>query len=268
MQEALEKALAELTLGRGFAADDRAGMRQWLERHGLSPSDTEYLEAQGPARLLTYRRLVRGNLREAIEVTMPRVVARLGPVFDEYFERFLAERGPRTHYLRDVTPEFLEFCVPLWAVDRRVPPYLIELSEHESLEVIIASMQSRPKNHCPDALSLDAGVAFIDACRVVHYEHAIHELSETETCRSAPRRESTWLFVYRDPEHTVRYLKLTPLAATLLERLIHLKETLRQAVVIACEDHHTPLTEEVLSGTAALLADLSERGALLGQPTT
>lgn len=265
MQEALERALAELTLGRGFAADDRAGMQEWLEQSGVSPTDAEYLKAQGPERLLTYRRLVRGNLREAIEVTMPRVVARLGPVFDEYFDRFLAERGPRTHYLRDVTPEFLEFCVPLWALDRRVAPYLIELADHEALEVTIASMQSRPKNHCPDALSLDAGVLFIDACQIVHYEHAIHELSEDDTDRTVPRRESTWLFVYRDPDHRVRYLKLTPLAATLLHRLLRLRETLRQAVVIACEEHHTALTEDVLSGTASLLADLSERGALLGQ---
>ena len=68
-----------------------------------------------------YRELVRGNLREAIQLSIPRSMARLGALFDEYFDRFLVERAPRTHYLRDVTPELLEFCAPLWAGDARVP---------------------------------------------------------------------------------------------------------------------------------------------------
>jgi len=265
VQEALEKALAELALAQDFSVDDDQALRAWLTRHRVSPVDTEHLIRQGPRRLLTYRRLVRGTLREAIELTLPRVVARLGPVFDEYFARFLAERAPRTHYLRDVTPEFLEFCAPDWACDARVAPYLLELADHEALQLEIAAMQARPKGHVADELELDAGVVFVDACRIVHYFHAIHELSESTEARETPRSESTWLFVYRNPDHEVRTLKLTPLAAAILSRLLELQETLRKAVLNACAEHEVPVTQDVLSGTATLLADLSERGALLGK---
>src|SRR5687768_4933029 len=172
MQDLLEKVWAELTLGAGFT-DAKDDAHAWLERQGLTASDAEYLRRQGLGRLLTYRRLVRGNLRDTLELCLPRVVARLGPTFDEYFDRFLRERGPRTHYLRDVTPEFLEFCVPVWATDSRISPYLIELADHEALELSIASMRARPPHHVPGELELALGIEFIDACRIVHYEHAI-----------------------------------------------------------------------------------------------
>lgn len=265
MQEPLEKALAELALGPGFSADDDAAREAWLARHGLSAEDADYLRATGLRRLFTYRRLVRDNLREALNATLPRMVARLDSTFDEYFERFLAERAPRTHYLRDVANEFLEFCAPLWVADRRVAPYLLELGDHEALQIEIASLRARPKSHSPAELELDAGVQFIDACRIVFYEHRIHELSDDETDRSKPRREPTWLLVYRSPDHEVRTLELTPLAAGILTRLIELRETLRQAVLNACRERKTPLTPEVLQGTAQLLADLAERGALFGR---
>lgn len=264
MQDLLERVWADLTLGDGFA-EANEDAHAWLERQGLAASDVAYLRRQGLGRLLTYRRLVRGNLREALELGLPRVVARLGATFDEYFDRFLRERGPRTHYLRDVTPEFLEFCVPFWATDTRVSPYLIELADHEALALGIASMRARPKHHVPDELDLAAGVQFIDACRIVHYEHAIQELSEDESDHTPPRRESTWLLVYRSPEHQVRYLKLTPLAAAILVRLLDLDETLERAIVVACADQRTPVTEDVLNGTATLLADLADRGVLLGK---
>jgi len=269
MQSRLERIWADLTLGDGFGDEPtQAAVRAWLERQELEAPEAHFLEQQGIERLLVYRRLVRGNLREALERCMPRVVARLGATFDEYFARFLRERGPRTHYLRDLTPEFLEFCVPLWATDARVPAYVIELADHEALQLTIASMQACPKGHIPAELSLEAGVEFIDASRIVHYEHAIHEVLDDAANPSTPRRESTWLLVYRSPEHEVRTLKLTPLAAAILLRLSELKETLNQAVVTACAERRTPLGEEVLGETAALLADLADRGVLLGQAST
>ncbi len=264
MQSLLEKVWADLTLGDGFGETIEEGER-WLARQGLDPSDARYLSRQGFERLLTYRRLVRANLREALELCMPRVVARLGTTFDEYFARFLRDRGPRTHYLRDVTAEFLEFCVPLWATDPRVPAYVIELADHEALQVTIGSLPALPKDHVPPELDLETGVEFIDACRIVHYEHAIHELPDAESDPSHPRRESTWLLVYRSREHQVRYLKLTALAAAILLRLMELKESLKQAVVVACAERRTPLGEDVLTGTATLLADLADRGVLLGK---
>src|SRR6478672_7148085 len=102
--------MTELVHGPGVAACDADA---FLARFDFSDDDRAVLRAEFE-RLLVYRQLVQGTLREAVALAIPRAMARLGPLFDEYFDRFLAERGPRTHYLRDVTTELLDFCAPLW----------------------------------------------------------------------------------------------------------------------------------------------------------
>jgi hypothetical protein len=71
------------------------------------------------------------------------------------------------------------------------------------------------------------------------------------------------LLAYRDPEHEVRYLELTPLACGIVERLLA-GESLGQAVQGAADAAGSALSEAVLAGAAKLLADLAERGVVEG----
>jgi hypothetical protein len=191
-------------------------------------------------------------------------MARLGPVFDAYFAAFLNERGPRTHYLRDVPRELLDWCAPQWRSDPRVPPYMLDLANHEFLRIEIGAMPVRRAVPTRDDLDLERGVVFTDASRVAQYGYRVHELSDALDDRSEPAEGPVALFVYRSPEHVVRYLELTPLAAGILQRLRDAGMTLRQAIQQACADHGAALDDAVLSGTARVLSDLAERGALLG----
>lgn len=264
MQRALETFIGELALGPALDLDDRNALRSLLARHGVSEDDARAIESSDLERLLVYRRLVRGTLREAMELAMPRAIARLGDSFDEYFGRFLAERGPRTHYLRDVTTQFLAWAAEELARDARAPAYIWDLARHESLQIEVASEHALPKGVVPEPLELDGGVEFVPASRVVRYDFAVHKLSADESDRTEPERVATALFVYRSPEHDVRYLELSPLAAAILERLHRDRQSLSAAVTGACAESGIPLGEAVLSGAAQLLADLAERGALLG----
>jgi hypothetical protein len=263
MQRELENTLAELVLGKELALDDRDAVRTWLLRHGIPPDDAEAIVQQGIERFLIYRKLVRHNLRETLTLAIGRSIARLGPVFDEYFDRFLAERGPRTHYLRDVTRELLEYCAPLWREDPRVPEYILDLAHHEALQIEVGALQVRPIGAEAGPLELDRGVRFIEAARLARYRYAVHRLSEGERDRTLPLHENIALFVYRNPEHEVRYLELSPLAATIIERLLA-GVTLREAMLDAPAQHGASLSEQVVEGSARLLSDLAERGALLG----
>lgn len=260
MQAGLESALAELVLGPPV---EREGLGALLSRHALDPEERAAIEA-APERFLVYRKLVRNTLRNAVGLAIPRTMARLGPLFDDYFERFLAERGPRTHYLRDVTTELLDFVAPLWAEDARVPAWAHELARHEALEIVVASLGEPVVPRELGPLDAERPLAFIEATRVVHYAFAVHRLPSSEDDRSAPLREPTALFVYRDAEHDVRYLELTPLAAAFVERLLA-GESMKAALLGACTGFGTE-PSVALPGTAALLSDLSARGALLGQP--
>lgn len=264
MPDPLERALADLAFGPAFCPTDDAAVDAWLERNAVPEADAAALRAGGLEQLLVYRSLARGNLREALRASIPRTMARLGAVFDEYFARYLAERAPRTHYLRDVTPDFIEFCAPGWATDDRVPRYALDLARHEAVQIDVGAMQTRPRDHAHEELALDSAVRFVEATRLMHYAFAVHRLSEDEADRTAPEQAPTSLLVYRSPDHEVRYLELTPWAAGLLSRLLA-GAPLAVAVGEAANEADTPLDRNLLERTTRLLADLAERGALLGK---
>ncbi|MDF3065333.1 MAG: uncharacterized protein K0R38_934 [Polyangiaceae bacterium] len=255
----VERVVAELTLG---PPPDAESLRALCRVHEVSEEDSAALVETLP-RLCVYRELVRGNLQEALRLSLPRTIARLGTRFEEYFDRFLAERAPRTHYLRDVTPELLDYCAPLWEGDPHVPAYLLELAQHEALHIQVSAMPTPPLGHVAAGLALDQGVTLSAALRLVYYRNAVHELPEDEADRTAPTARAVSLLVYRSPEHDVRYLELSPLARGILERLLG-GEALGAAVQGAATAEGAALTETVLSGAAQLLADLAERGVVWG----
>ena len=259
MQQALEGVFGELLLG---PPRTRAELGELCERHGLAEVDRQAL-LESHERLLVYRDLVRSTLRDALQLSIPRSIARLGGLFDEYFDRFLCERGPRTHYLRDVTPELLEFCRPLWENDARVPGYLADLALHESLHIEVSALPALSRAAAPGPLALERGVSFSEALRLVDYGHAVHELDADEANLSPPAPRPVSLLVYRSPEHEVRYLELSPLARGILSALLE-GHALGSAVQRAAAIEDTPLTEAVLSGAAQLLADLADRGVIRG----
>ena len=264
MQEALESALAELTLGPEIAEGDASAIAAWLARHRVADLDARAL-TRDFSRLLVYRELVRGNLREALRATIPRTLARLGKSFEPYFSEFLRLSPPVTHYLRDLTPQFLHFAFERWSNDPNVPAYLPDLARHEALQVEVASLLALPKDHVKAELSLDQGVEFIDAVRLVEYAWAVHRLPDDENSRVLPEQSAVALLVYRSPEHDVRYLELGPFARALLSNLLHERLSLRLSLAASAERTGLSLDDELLTRTARLLSELAERGALLGK---
>lgn len=264
MQAAIEAALAELALGPELAPGDASGVAAWLSRNGVSAEDAQALTRDLP-RLLIYRKLVRGNLEEALRATMPRALARLGVHFAPDFSEFLRVMPPTSHYLRELTTSYLTFVLPRWRANPSVPEYLGDLARHEALQVEVASLLARPKSHVAAELALDAGVEFIAATRLVHYDWAVQRLPDDEASRVLPEREAVSLLVYRSPEHDVRYLELGPFADALLEALLGEKLDLQRALARAADRVRHPLDAELLTRAARLLAELAERGALLGK---
>ena len=110
-----------------------------VDSSSLSEDDRAFLREQGPNRLLVYRRLVRGTLRGAVELSIPRTVARMHAIsglsaerslFQEAFDAYCAERGTRSHFLRDVAPELLAFCGERYAGDPREGVWKLQARNH------------------------------------------------------------------------------------------------------------------------------------------
>ena len=200
-----------------------------------------------PPRVAVYRRLVRNTLHGVAHKLLPRTRERMGDAFDRDLARFLAERGPRTHYLRDVPAEFVAWAAPRWT-----DPSLVDLARHEIASFAIATLPYVAEPPAEE-VALDRGLLLSSLARIERFGHAVHE--EPPTAREVA------LLYYRDRDHELRTLELTPLAAALLLRA---EAPLKDAIAAACEETGVAMNDETLASIARLLADLGERGVLLG----
>jgi hypothetical protein len=256
----LERAIADACLGASTGERLATDLRGFLEGHGVAAEDVDAILA-APHRLAIYRSLVRNGLEGVVARMLPRTRARMDAAcpgrFDADVARFLDEVGPRTHYLRDVPHELYAWARPRWAGDAVVPAYLPDLAAYELACFGVSAAEDRPEG-APGEIAPDRPVAFDGSARLLRLGWAVHELAD-DTTTDVPARRDVRLLAYRDAEHAVRWLELSPLAAAIVGRLVA-GEPLQAAVARACEDHGAAAPGDV----ARLLADLGARGVLLG----
>lgn len=239
--------------------------RAFLAEAGADGADLDQLARVGADRLLVYRRLVLGRFIDTVQLSMPRTAARRGAeALRRDVAAFVDERASRSPYLRDIASEFVAWAAGRWPADPTVPGYLPDLARHEVLSFEIAS---QPEDHTPgsaDELDLERPVRLQQATQVVRYDHAVHRLPADEDDRSEPEVEAVALLAYRDLEHRVRHLELGPAAAAILEGLIDQRLSLREGIASGSARAGVDQDDELLGAVAVLLADLAERGVLIG----
>jgi hypothetical protein len=264
---AIQRALAAACLDERASLGCAADVAALLERHGVASDDAAAILAQPPGRFAVVRSLVRNALSGVILRVLPRTRACVDAADTERFSRdcatFLDCVGPRTHVLRDVPFEFFAWAAPEWREDPVLPPHVIDLAAFE-LAAFHATSAIEP---CAEPsltdLGLDRRVALHPSARLLRCAWAVHEVPETEPddrVAGPPERRPVALLAHRDATHTVRWLELTPLAAALFERLAA-GLRLDEAVAAACEATDARFEADAV---ASLLADLGERGVLLG----
>jgi uncharacterized protein len=253
-------------------APDRinADLPAYLAAHGVAPDDQALL-AQHRARLLVYRAMVHSRLRGVIEEYLPRTAAILGkPRMRSEVAAFMAEQAPHTVYFRGVPGEFLAWAAPRWRADPALPPFLVDLASHEWLDGEVANTPAggEPASDLP--LALDRPVQLDGSARLRRYAFAVHRPPDPDAnagssgAEDRPAADASAILAYRDRETLrVRLLELTPRAAALCARLLA-GEALQAALAGACTDVGETMHDEYLAAMAAFLADLGERGVLLG----
>lgn len=242
-------------------ADIEAAQREGYARLGVDPADGAALAATDMRRIRVYRRLVRGTLRGAIENQLTLTAARMG---DEAYRRHVAlfaeEELPRSQVLRDVAYEFARWAAPRLRADAALPPYLADLARFELLEFDVHTAERKPVDTVGDELGADLAVAFDTTARVGSFVYAVHEMPP----EGAPEARPAGVLAYRDAEGKYRQLDLTRLATAILGGLMIERRPFARAVAEACAALAVGIDQRVVDGTAELMADLAERGVVLG----
>jgi hypothetical protein len=244
------------------ARDDFA---EFLGDRELSDADREAMLAVGAERFLVYRSLVHNRVRNTIRDFIARTAARLGlERLSADVADFMAERAIASPYLRDVPEEFVEFALPRWRDDPSLPPYVGDLARHELLQYSVLNDPRGGDAPTGEPVALDRPLRFDGAVRLLEYAYAVHRLPHDVEDRSEPERMRTFMLAYRDAEHKVRYLELTELAAAILRQLVGQRAAVADGLRAACAELGVELSDERLGIAAQLLADLAERGVMLG----
>jgi hypothetical protein len=235
----------------------------------------EALASLGPehARWKAYRRMVRSRFYQTIDHAFERTIGAIGADrFHRIVDRFLAEDPPRSPYLRDLPGEFLRFVRARPRVLEEppaLPAYAPDLMRYEWAELDAAYDHEEVRPDDIVAFDMDRPAVLTPAHRLLHLEYRVHSMG-TDGSSAPATREPISLLLYRDRRtHEVETLELTPVAATMIlaidrrggkDRPAPLVEVVRGAAA----EHGAVVDVAFVEALSALLADLIERGVLLG----
>ncbi len=257
--------MSHLLRDRGADTASREDLRAFAAAHGITGDDLEAIADVGAERFLVYRSLVHNRMRNTIRDFIERTAARLGQQrLRADFAVWIDQVAAHSPYLRDVPAEFVAWASPRWQGDEAVPDYLVDLAHHELLEYDIRNDHRGGEAATGLELALDKPLRFDGAARLMRYDYAVHRLSASLDDREPPQAVPSRLLVYRDDQAKVRYLELTPLAHAVLVQLMEHGKPVAEGLRDACADLGEALDDDRLATAATLLADLAERGVLLG----
>ena len=252
LTEALERTVLAADAPARLAADALA----FFLEGGLGAADARALASLGERRLLVYRKLVRRGLVGAVRVELPRTAAALGEAFEPWVERFLDEAPPASRYLRDVAFAFRDWL--LLSEPSTLPPYVGDLVRYElaTFACAVAPPDRGPVARHPFAV--DRPVRWDATASLLSLRFGVHVESE-----SPPSPGRVDLLLFRAPDGEVEERPVPPFEGALLAAL---REglALGAAVARAAASEQLHVDAALLERTSALLADLTERGALHG----
>jgi hypothetical protein len=214
--------------------------------------------------------MVRSRFYQTIDHAFERLIAVIGEdAFHAKVDRFLADDPPRSPYLRDVPGEFLR-----WFEARgdhaALPPYVLDLLCYEWAELDAAYSHEEAPSQDVAPLDMEQPPVLEPAHRLLTLTYPVHLIGTDGTgVPKAPAPVS--LLLYRDPRtHEVETLELTPVAAALLSAIdAHASEgskgpSLTALVRGAAGAHQASIDVAFVEALSTLLADLTERGVLVG----
>jgi hypothetical protein len=153
-----------------------------------------------------------------------------------------------------------------WTAGANVPVCVPDLARYELFLFATGTTERGARPERAEALAADRGVWLEGSVHLARFEHAVHAIPEEEGDLSEPERREVALLAYRDGENDVRKLELTLPAMAILERLYR-GAPLGRAIAEAAQALGRPVDAPLIEGISKVLADLSERGALLGPAT-
>jgi hypothetical protein len=170
-------------------------------------------------RLNAYASLFFSNIHDFIQGLFPILSEILGERRTQQLAReFLKKHRAQTPLFHELGEEFLTFLQTEYEAQPEDPPWLFELAHYEWVELALLAEEGE---HIPEGREGEFEEPFLERplklsalAWPLAYQWPVDQISAQTYQEIAP--EFTAFLVYRDAEHLVQFMRLTPMLAQLL----------------------------------------------------
>lgn len=235
-----------------------------LTRHLRDPQHVSAPPGLDDRRIGVYRELLFNNIETLLGGNFPVIRKLLGETrWKSLVRDFYRDHRSQTPLFPEVAREFLRYLESLPELD---PPFLGELAHYEWVELALQISEASIDDVTHDAKGdLLEGILLLSPLAwPLAYRWPVHRLSP-EFQPHLPSDAPTLLLLRREPDGSVRFSELSPLAFRLVQRLGD-EPSLRgraQLTALAGEAGVTDVAGFIAQGTQ-LLQQLRDSGAILG----
>ncbi|MEZ4332200.1 MAG: putative DNA-binding domain-containing protein [Myxococcota bacterium] len=198
-----------------------AGVQRAFAAHLRDPASHPAPPDVDPRRMQVYRELVYANVESLLGTGFPVLRSLLAdPVWHALVRDFLAHHRATTPLFPRLARELIAYLEGERRRPASEPPFLLELARYEWLETELLLSEAAPDDDDVDPHGdLLEGLPVVSPlARWLRAAWPVHRLRASEPPPTRPDRE-TCLALCRGGDERVRFMELTPITLTLLERL-------------------------------------------------
>ena len=248
------------------APDPPASLREQqfaLTRHLRDPAAAPAPGGWEERRLQVYRDLLFNNISSLLAGNFPVIRALYGDGWPTLVRTFYRDHRSQTPLFPEIGREFLRFVEARPDVG---PPFLAELAHYEWVELALQISEARLADvpHSPDGDLLDGVPVLSPLAWPLAYTWPVHRLGPDHRPGSPPPAP-TLLLLRREPDGSVRFSELSPLAFRLVQRLGEAPALTGRAQLVAlAAEAGASDADAFISQGQPLLAQLRASGVVLG----
>ncbi len=226
--------------------------------HIRNPSQHKKPARVADPRMAIYREIVFNNIFGSVSACFPVCKSILGArAWRKLVRQFFANHQSNSPIFREIPQQFLQFINDV----KDLPAYLQQLAHYEWVELAIGAQQT-------DAIKLSNKIDLLNekpilapANMLLAYDYPVHKISKRHKPNST---EKTYLLVFRNNEHRVKFIELNPMTFQLLTLIQENEMTGKQVLTMLEKGIGHPDTDAIIQFGKEILTDLANQQAIIG----